>query len=165
MSLFSFSLMNRQRAHILPSSFIRQVPSCVVPKAWILLIDSTFFCQSVVVKQLQWFLYFMQMIHRKITPIGHICKQFYSSDLFTVIHTLSKFYVIHSHKKSVKGCSKSPWNSMRWKVHIEWILSHSFNADFPYWVNIIKKFTLIAIKDKKECSPDRFWALQNGIPL
>ena len=33
--------------NVLPSSFIQQVPSCTAQRAWILLIDSTIFCQSV----------------------------------------------------------------------------------------------------------------------
>ena len=35
-------------AHVLPSSFIQQVPPFAAPWAWILLIDSTNFCHSVV---------------------------------------------------------------------------------------------------------------------
>ena len=30
-------------AHVLPSSFIQQLPSCAAPRAWILLIDLTYF--------------------------------------------------------------------------------------------------------------------------
>ena len=35
-------------AHVLPSPFIQQVPPRAAPRAWILLIDSAIFCQSVV---------------------------------------------------------------------------------------------------------------------
>ncbi len=43
----TFIVNSTSWAHVLPSSFIKQVASCASPRAWILLIDSTIFCQSV----------------------------------------------------------------------------------------------------------------------
>ena len=39
----TFIVNSTSWVHVLPSSFIQQVPSCAAPRAWILLIDSTIF--------------------------------------------------------------------------------------------------------------------------
>ena len=38
-------------------------------------------------------------------------------------------------KKSFNEYEKSTSNDIRWKFHIEWMLSYSFNVDFPHWMN------------------------------
>ncbi len=43
----TFIVNSTSWAHVLPSSFIQQIPSCAATRAWILLIDWTIFCQSV----------------------------------------------------------------------------------------------------------------------
>ncbi len=43
----TFIVNSTSWGHVLPSLFIQQVPSCAAMRAWILLIDSTIFCQSV----------------------------------------------------------------------------------------------------------------------
>ena len=77
-------------------------------------------------------------------PIGAMFK-IPLDQMFTEICTKMKrnveIYVcvcITLPKKSFNGHGKSTSNDIHWIFHIGWMWSHPFDADTPYWLDVIK---------------------------